>query len=134
MKTHLLGIAFFYFISVGVNAQNTQNMFLNLYLYYDGSISIAQDPDYSYLGKITNEYDSDSIFNDYGTYGNKFSSKSIWNKFSTFGNKFSSYSPFNEYSYNPPMIIKDRTIIGYLSVNGSLEGAISPYLLKVIFE
>ena len=33
-----------------------------------------------YLGKLNaSRYDSESIWNPYGTYGNKYNSKSIWN-------------------------------------------------------
>ena len=35
-----------------------------------------------YLGKLNaNKYDSESIWNKYGTYGSKYNSKSIWNKY-----------------------------------------------------
>lgn len=98
----------------------------------DGSVLIAQDSENTYLGKITNSFDADSIFNEFGTYGNEFSSSSIWNEFSTFGNEFNSYSPFNEFSTSPPMIIKNRKIIGYLSTNDALNNAVSPNLLKAL--
>lgn len=98
----------------------------------DGSTIIAQDNENTYLGKITNSFDSDSIFNDFGTYGNEFSGESIWNEFSTFGNEFNSDSPFNEFSASPPMIIKNKKIIGYLSANKSLKNAVSPNLLKAM--
>ncbi|MCS6159840.1 hypothetical protein [Shewanella baltica] len=82
----------------------------------DGSTIIAQDNENTYLGKITNSFDSDSIFNDFGTYGNEFNSD----------------SPFNEFSASPPMIIKNKKIIGYLSANKSLKNAVSPNLLKAM--
>jgi hypothetical protein len=98
----------------------------------NGSVVIAQDSKNTFLGKITNSFDSESIFNEFGTYGNPFSGSSIWNQFSEFGNQFNSYSPFNEFSSSPPMIIKDRKIIGYLSANKSMRGSISPNLLKAL--
>lgn len=98
----------------------------------NGSVIIGQDSKNTYLGKITNSFDSDSIFNEFGTYGNEFSSDSIWNEFSTFGNEFNSYSPFNEFSSSPPMIIKDRKVIGYLSANKSIETSVSPNILKAM--
>ncbi len=64
----------------------------------DGSMIVAQDNKKTYLGKIANSFDSESIFNEFGTYGNEFSGKSIWNEFSTFGNEFNPSSPFNEFS------------------------------------
>ena len=95
---------------------------------------IAQDDQNTFLGKITNSYDSKSIFNEFGTYGNPFSSSSIWNEFSTFGNEFNAQSPFNKFSSSPPMIIKGKKIIGYLTANKSLKGSISPSLLKALCE
>lgn len=98
----------------------------------DGAVIIAQDDANTYLGKITSPYDSDSIFNEYGTYGSEYSFTSIWNDYSTFGSEYSTYSPFNEYTSTPPMIIKDKRIIGYLTTNKYIQGAISPNLLKAL--
>src|SRR5690606_34874316 len=98
----------------------------------DGAVIVAQDRQNTVLGKVTNSFDSDSIFNEFGTYGNEFSSKSIWNEFSTFGNEFNSDSPFNEFSTNPPMLIKRGRVIGYLSANSFNEPAIAPNLLKAL--
>jgi hypothetical protein len=98
----------------------------------DGTFVIAQDDENTYLGKITNGYDSDSIFNEYGSYGSEYSSSSIWNQYATFGSKYSSYSPFNEYTSTPPMIVKNRKIIGYLSANKNVRSSITPDLLKAL--
>lgn len=98
----------------------------------NGAVIIAQDSNNTFLGKVSSSYDSQSIFNEFGTYGNEFSSKSIWNEFSTFGNEFNSNSPFNEFSSSPPMLIKNRKILGYLSANKSINASISPNLLKAL--
>jgi len=98
----------------------------------NGAVIIAQDSNNTFLGKVSSNYDSQSIFNEFGTYGNEFSSKSIWNEFSTFGNEFNSNSPFNEFSSSPPMLIKNRKILGYLSANKSINASISPNLLKAL--
>ena len=98
----------------------------------NGAVIIGQDSNKTFLGKVTSSYDSQSIFNEFGTYGNEFSSKSIWNEFSTFGNEFNSNSPFNEFSSSPPMLIKNRKILGYLSANKSIKASISPNLLKAL--
>jgi hypothetical protein len=97
-----------------------------------GAVLIAQDDENTYLGKITNSYDSESIFNEYGSFGSEYSSSSIWNKYATFGSEYSSYSPFNKYTSTPPMIIKNRKIIGYLSANKNLGASVSPNLLKAL--
>ncbi|TAM09661.1 MAG: hypothetical protein EPN72_01145 [Nevskiaceae bacterium] len=98
----------------------------------DRAVIIGQDSQNTFLGRISSSYDSDSIFNEYGTYGNEYSSRSIWNEYSTFGNEYNSNSPFNEYSSSPPMIIKNRQIVGYLTTNEYKNGAISPNLLKAL--
>gem|GEM_PF-5369963 len=92
-------------------------------------ILVADDGKYTYLGKLTtNKYDSDSIFNEYGSYGSKYSSESIWNTYGTYGSKYSSYSPFNSYTSTPPMIIDGNyNIVGRLTVNKYVTGAVSPY-------
>ena len=98
----------------------------------NGSIVIAQDSENTVLGRISSAYDSDSIFNEYGTYGNEYNAKSIWNEYSKFGNEYNAYSPFNEYSSKPPMIIKSGKLIAYLTTNKYMQGAISPNLLKAV--
>ena len=51
------------------------NPYTTLYMYggKDGEV---------YLGKLNaNEYDPESIWNEYGKYGNKYNSNSIWNEY-----------------------------------------------------
>jgi len=109
---------------------------------------VAEDG--TYLGKLTtNKFDSDSIFNEYGTYGSKYSSKSIWNEYGTYGSKYSSksiwneygtygskyssQSAFNDYTFTPPYIVtSDGTIYGRLTTNKFISGAISPYSIYAI--
>lgn len=100
----------------------------------EGAVLISQDRGNTYLGKITNRFDDKSIFNEYGNYGSKYADKSIWNDYSQFGGKYSEHSPFNKYSSSPPMIVKGREIIGYLSVNKRIAGAINPIILKAECE
>lgn len=99
--------------------ENEIKDFTKLVYYLRNSKIIAQDNEKTYLGKLSNESDSESIFNEFGKYGNEFSSNSIWNEFSTFGSKFNTYSPFNELSSTPPMVIKIGKVIAYLTVNNS---------------
>lgn len=72
-----------------------------------------------YLGKLNaSEYDSESIWNEYGYYGSSYSSTSIWNEFSSYGSDYSSYSPFNEYATYPPVIVDAKgNFYGYFTVN-----------------
>ena len=108
---------------------NASNLYEIIFLLKGASV-FAQDDEQTYLGKINDKYNSESIFNEYGTYGNEYSSSSIWNEYSKFGNEYNSLSPFNDYSSLPPIIIKNGKIIGYLTTNEFMQGAISPYVLK----
>jgi hypothetical protein len=112
------------------NNGNSNSNMTEIISILSGTAVFAQDDYNTYLGNISNEYDSKSIFNEYGTYGNEYNSKSIWNEYGTFGGKYSSYSPFNEYTSTPPMIVKNGKIIGYLTVNSFIAGGLSPYILK----
>ena len=37
-----------------------------------GAVLLAQDDTNTYLGKLASPYDSESIFNEYGTYGSQY--------------------------------------------------------------
>jgi hypothetical protein len=65
----------------------------------------------TFLGKLTtNIYDSESIYNEYGTYGSKYSANSIWNKYGTYGSEFSDESAFNDLATKPPIIVLDVSV------------------------
>lgn len=88
------------------------NPYTTLYIYggKDGEV---------YLGKLNaNEYDPESIWNEYGKYGNKYNSNSIWNEYGKYGSDYSQYSPFNEYASHPP-VLKDKNgrFYGYFTAN-----------------
>lgn len=72
-----------------------------------------------YLGCLNcDSYDSNSIWNEYGTYGNSYNSKSIWNEYGTYGNEYNSNSPWNEYSNDSPVVVdKDGDFYGYFTLN-----------------
>lgn len=97
-----------------------------------GAKIIAQDEESTYLGTVSSSSDRDSIFNEYGTYGNDYSSESLWNRYSKFGSEYNRTSPFNKYSSSPPMLIRGRDVIGYLSENKSNAPSISPARLKTL--
>ncbi len=130
MQVRLVTLFLLVVISAVLRPAQAQNVCSAL----NGSVIVAQDSSNTVLGKVTNSFDSDSIFNEFGTYGNEFSSDSIWNEFSTFGNEFNSDSPFNEVSSSPPMFIKNGEVIGYLSANKSILSSLSPNLLKALCE
>ncbi len=72
-----------------------------------------------YLGCLNcDKYNSNSIWNAYGTYGSKYNSNSIWNAYGTYGSKYNSYCPWNSYSNDPPVVVdKEGNFYGYFSVN-----------------
>ncbi len=87
--------------------------------------------DGTFLGKLNpNEFDSDSIFNEFGSYGSEFSPTSIFNDFSTYGGEYASQSPFNEYTSTPPKVFLNGNFAGYLTVNQFLSPRIDPNELK----
>ena len=125
MNTTLLTFVAFCLVTPAVNSEEVCDV-------VKGAVLIAQDDKNTFLGKITNAYDSESIFNEYGTYGSQYNSSSIWNQYTTFGSEYSAYSPHNSYTSTPPMIVKNRKILGYLSANKSIKSSISPNLLKAL--
>lgn len=59
-----------------------------------------------YLGNINNnQFDPNSVSNQFGRYGSKFSQDSINNQFGQYGSKFSNDSPHNSFGNNAPIII-----------------------------
>jgi hypothetical protein len=95
---------------------------------YAGAKVIADDK--QYLGLIASKYESESVFNKYGTYGTKYSANSIWNEYGHYGGTYSGFSPFNPYSTKPPQIVKNDKTLGRLTVNKSVKGGVSPYYLE----
>lgn len=86
------------------------------------SESFLMANDGTYLGKLTsNEFDADSLLNQFGPYGSEFSPKSIFNEFGPYGGEFSAQSPFNEFSSTPPRIFVNGNFYGYLTVNEFLS-------------
>lgn len=71
-----------------------------------------------FLGKLNADcYDSESIWNEYGTYGSKYSSKSIW----------------NEYASTPPVVVDSRgNFYGYLTANEFISQRYSSRLVDFI--
>lgn len=66
-------------------------------------------------------YDSNSIWNAYGTYGSAYSAESIWNPYGTLGSPYSAESPWNKYASDAPVIVdKDGAFYGYFSANASI--------------
>lgn len=101
---------------------------------FDGASIIADDEEHTFLGKMSNEVATDSIFNDVGRYGSKVSPTSIWNEVGRFGGQVGRYSPFNQVSSSPPLIVKDEKVVGRLTVNRVIRGAVDPNWLKTFYK
>ena len=72
-----------------------------------------------FLGCLTcSEYDSDSIFNQFGPHGNEFASESIRNRFSVYGSRFSHLSACSSSASDPPILVdEDGGYYGRLTLN-----------------
>jgi hypothetical protein len=79
-----------------------------------------------FLGCLCNEFDTDSVFNEFGRYGSEFQSDSIFNSFGDYGSSFSDLSPCNSFANYPPVVVTgDGNFAGYLTVNEFKAGAIT---------
>ncbi len=72
-----------------------------------------------FLGCLNcSEYDSSSVWNEYGNYGSPYGSRSIWNEYGEYGSEYGNYSPWNEYALYPPVVVDaEGNFYGYLTVN-----------------
>lgn len=79
-----------------------------------------------YLGCLScTKYESDSLFNKYGTFGSKYNADSIFNNYGEYGSKYSSISACNQYASDPPIIVDDEgNAYGVLTLNKYHQHAI----------
>lgn len=82
--------------------------------------------DGQYLGRFTNQYDTQSVLNKYGTYGSDYSSTSTNNSYSQYGSPYSSLSARNPYASRPPLIVKNGQFIAYYTTNQIKTPGVSP--------
>jgi hypothetical protein len=95
----------------------------------DGAAALVGD-DGQYLGVLSsNRYDSKSVCNPYGDYGSKYSSSSVRNPYGDYGSKYGSLAAYNSYTSTPPAIVYRQRVVGYLTKNKFLSGAIDPDIL-----
>jgi hypothetical protein len=89
-----------------------------------------------YLGCLNcNKFDSNSIWNEYGSFGSKYNSNSIWNAYGTYGSKYNSNSPWNSFSNNPPVIVdKEGNFYGYFTMNVNKQKRADFDLVLTIYE
>lgn len=89
-----------------------------------GASVIANDG--TYLGRLTNSSDAQSVYNPYGTYGSPTGALSIYNRNGTYGNQYSVKSPWNPYTSTPPILTKNSSTLGSFTLNRLLSPRISP--------
>lgn len=94
----------------------------------EGASVVAQDG--QYLGLITQSTTHpDSIANRFGDYGSRYSAVSILNRFGDYGGRFSDLSPFYPFASRPPIIVKDRQAVAFLTVSRVITPRVDPNLL-----
>jgi len=101
---------------------------------YEGAQVMSDERRPRFLGMIADEFDTDSIFNEYGSYGSEYATDSIWNEYGSYGGQYSSESPFNTYTSTPPYLLKKGKVIGRLTVNRTIDGAVDPNWLKSVYS
>jgi hypothetical protein len=103
-------------------------------LAYSGARVVADDRRHSFLGVIDDEFAIDSIFNEFGQHGSKYALMSIWNEYGEYGSQYAIESAMNPYSTSPPLILKQGKVIGRLTVNRYVAGAVDPNWLRTYFR
>jgi hypothetical protein len=100
----------------------------------DGKATLLAN-DGTYLGKVSsNQFEYESICNNFGPYGNPFAYVSIRNTFGPYGNPYSSTSIRNQFTSTPPGIFYEGSIVAYLTKNKSVRGALDPDLLFALYD
>jgi hypothetical protein len=83
--------------------------------------------DGTFLGSLNpNRYDTNSLFNRYGTYGNRYNQLSIFNRYSPYGGSYSEQSPYNPRARRPPEIWSGNKKIAHLTVNTAFKPRVDP--------
>jgi len=79
-----------------------------------------------FLGCLNcSEFDTSSLWNEFGSYGSKFSTTSIRNQFSQYGSKFSTLSACNKLASKPPLVVdSDGGYYGRLTRNTTISDTI----------
>ena len=93
-----------------------------------GAEIIAEDG--QSLGIIVQDrFNTQSILNPVGDHGSQIGENSIFNPFGKYGGQISPLSPFNTRTKTPPKIIKNGTLLMYLTTNGMISPRLDPYFL-----
>lgn len=81
------------------------------------------------LGVISSDqYASESICNQYGSFGSPYSATSVWNRYGEYGSPYSNMSAYNPRANTPPLILFEGGAV-FLSKNPKLPNRIDPGVL-----
>jgi Putative Ig domain len=86
--------------------------------------------DSQYLGRLTNQFDAQSILNTFGSYGSAFSSTSMFNQFSQYGSPFSALSAYNTLALTPPRLYVNGFFVAYVTKNSLKTPLVDPDALR----
>lgn len=86
--------------------------------------------DGQYLGRLTNQFDTQSILNQFGAYGSQFSSTSMYNQFSQYGSQFASFSAYNQFANTPPQLYVSGRFAAYVTKNQFKPPSVDPTALR----
>jgi uncharacterized protein YjdB len=89
-----------------------------------GGVVYAADG--TYLGRLTNAFDNQSINNKFGPYGNQFSSTSMFNQFGPYGNPFGGLSAYNALTNTPPGLYVSSKFAAYVTKNTLKNPRVDP--------
>ncbi|MEO5825855.1 MAG: Ig-like domain-containing protein [Gemmatimonadales bacterium] len=84
-----------------------------------GASVVASDE--TYLGRLTNRRDPQSIYNESGEYGSPYNPFSIANRHGPYGSPHSPESPWNIFARTGPRLVKNGIPIAVLSVNEDIN-------------
>jgi uncharacterized protein YjdB len=79
-----------------------------------------------YLGRLSNKFDSESIYNEFGKYGSQYSATSIYNQYGKYGSPYSNQSAFNQFASAPPVLVKNGVTLAYFTVNTFKNPYVTP--------
>ncbi len=83
--------------------------------------------DHTFLGVVSNnQYESQSICNQYGSFGSPYSQTSVWNKYGKYGGAYSDMGAYNSNAQKPPIVIQNGQPVAVLTKNLRLQGAYDP--------
>lgn len=124
----VLLVLFVLLMPIQVASAQTQNEVLAAditCLDLDGAYVFSQESSPIYLGFFGSQFASDSIMNEFGTYGSRFNNRSVRNELGLYGSPYGTYSANNRLTSTPPVILKQGSLIAYLTANPLIVGGVS---------